>query len=84
MPILSLAAAAAAADAYLRPSPGGRAGTAATFMWLDVPFVLFDDGVCNVAIPGSGLFNCVEGLRAEATGGSGTALDFPLGMLFDR
>ena len=81
--ILSDAAAAAAAEAYFRTSPGGRVGTAAGFIWLVDPFVRLA-GVCSVANAGRGLLSCVEGLRAAATGGSGIALAFPLGMLPDR
>lgn len=56
MLLFSLAAAAAAAEAYFKISPGGLVGTAAGFMWLVIPFVLFDVGVCKVASEGRGLF----------------------------
>ena len=84
---LSLAAAAAAAEAYLRVSPGARVGTAAGFMLLfELPLAIFDKGVCNVARAGKGLFNCVDGLRAAATGGSepDVDFDFPPGPLLER
>ena len=45
MPILSLAAAAAAAEAYFKVSPGARVGTAAGFIWFPAPFVILDEGV---------------------------------------
>ena len=66
---LSLAAAAAAAEAYLRPSPGGRWGSDAGFMLeLDdvPPLVTLARGLCRVAKVGNGDFNCAEGLRAAA------------------
>lgn len=58
MPTLFLSAAAAAADAYLRPSPGGLVGTAAGFIPVGfaagpVPIV-GSGGVCRVARVGSG------------------------------
>jgi hypothetical protein len=81
--LLSLAAAAAAAEAYFKVSPGGLVGTAAGFIWLMVPLESVGDGVCNVASVGRGLFICVEGLRAAATGGSTGTFDFP-GILLDR
>lgn len=70
----SLAAAAAAADAYFNPSPAGRVGNDAGFMELLVllPFVTFDKGVCSVASVGNGDLSCVEGRRAAATAVSPT------------
>lgn len=66
---LSLAAAAAAAEAYLSPSPGGLGGRDAGFMLeLDdtLPLVTLARGLCSVANVGSGDFSCAEGLRAAA------------------
>ena len=55
---LSLAAAAAAADAYLRVSPGARVGKGAGFMLLFViPLAVEGRDVCRVARAGSGDFN---------------------------
>ena len=82
-PFLSLAAAAAAADAYLRGSPGARAGNGAGFMGADDdPLVLAVD-VCKLASAGSGDFNCVEGLRVAELDPSDTggAFCFPPGGL---
>jgi hypothetical protein len=83
----TLEAAAAAADAYFRVSPGALAGAAAGFILaLEEPFVIFDNGVCKVARAGKGLLSCVDGLLAAATGGSGAdaALGFPPAALADR
>ena len=54
---LSLAAAAAAADAYFNPS-AGRAGTVAGFICelLLLPLLIVARGVCSVARAGSGDF----------------------------
>lgn len=75
--IPTLAAAAAAADAYFRVSPGALVGTAAGFIFaLEDPFVMFDNGVWRVASAGKGLLSCVDGLLAAATGGSGPVAGF--------
>ena len=70
---LSLAAAAAAADAYLRPSPAGRVGSDAGFMAgpLVLPLLMADNsGVCNVANAGSGDLDWTEPFLPLATSGS--------------
>lgn len=75
--IPTLAAAAAAADAYFRVSPGALVGTAAGFILaLEDPFVMFDNGVCRVASAGKGLLSCVDGLLAAVTGGSDAVAGF--------
>lgn len=77
---LSLAAAAAAADAYFRGSPGARVGSGAGFMLLAfVPLVVVCAGVCNVDSVGKGDLSCVDGLLAAAVDGSGPAFAFPAG-----
>ena len=74
----SLAAAAAAAEAYLRVSPGARVGGAAGFILLvDVPLGTVDRGACKVAIAGSGLLSCAEGRLAILMGGSDIGFGFP-------
>lgn len=84
--LFSLAAAAAAADAYFNVSPGGRVGTGAGFIVL---FVLvlgtLGCGVCRVARAGNGDLKAFEGLRAEVVGGSEMEVDFgfpPIGAEF--
>lgn len=71
-PLLSLAAAAAAADAYFNVWPVGIVGKGAGFMPAGAaPFVFVGSDVCNVASAGKGDFSCNEGLRAATLGGSG-------------
>ena len=78
---LSLAAAAAAAEAYFNISPGARVGNGAGFMLLVVvPFDVDAIGVCSVASAGSGDFSCIEGLRPADMGGSDTDGAFGLAV----
>lgn len=58
MPTLSAAAAAAAAEAYLRPSPAGLVGTDAGFIVAPVewPLLMVGNGACKVARAGKGDF----------------------------
>lgn len=81
IPILSDAAAAAAADAYLRPS-AGLAGTDAGFMTgpLELPLLIVANGVCSVASAGKGDLDCALDLRPDADT-SATAFGFALGGL---
>ena len=83
---LSLAAAAAAADAYFNPSPAGLVGIEAGFIaaLLCAPLLMIGNGVCNVASEGRGDLSCVEGLLPVGIGASVAGLAFPPGMLFDR
>lgn len=74
---LSLAAAAAAAEAYFNVSPGGLVGKGAGFIELFVaPFVTFPSGVCSVANAGRGDLSWFDGLLAAAACGSETDDDF--------
>lgn len=70
---LSVAAAAAAAEAYFKVSPAGLVGIGAGFIELPVPGnggigTVDDEGLCSVARAGIGDRSCVEGLRAEDAG----------------
>ena len=61
------AAAAAAADAYLRGCPVGMVGNGAGFIFgSDLPFVLFGKLECSVESAGKGDFSCTLGLRVGA------------------
>jgi hypothetical protein len=82
---LSLAAAAAAADAYFRPSPAGRVGNVAGFMPAEPadPFVTFANGLCNVANVGSGDLSCADGRRPVVAAAS-TAFRDAFGTLDGR
>ena len=76
---LSLAAAAAAADAYLRVSPGGRVGKGAGFILVFVmPFVVVGKEVWRVAKAGSGDLSWFDGLLAIEVCGSDTEAAFDL------
>ena len=80
--LFSLAAAAAAADAYLSGSPGARVGTGAGF--IDVLVVILGTlgcGVCNVARAGNGDLNAFEGLRAAVVEGSDMEVDLGFPMI---
>src|SRR5437016_1259351 len=63
MPMLrrSLAAAAAAADAYLSPSPAGRVGTAAGFIVGSGGKLVAGSWECNDASVGNGDLSCADG-----------------------
>ena len=70
---LSVAAAAAAAEAYFKVSPAGLVGIGAGFIELPLPGnggigTVDDEGLCSVARAGIGDRNCVEGLLAEDAG----------------
>ena len=84
---LSFAAAAAAAEAYFKPS-AGRAGTVAGFMEAlleGAPLLIVGSGVCSVASVGRGDLSCVDGRRPPAALTlSATVRGFPPGMLPDR
>jgi len=80
-------AAAAAAEAYFRASPGGLVGNEAGFMLLlAVPLPIVAKGVCSVASAGRGDLSCVEGRLADAEGGSAAEdfVGFVTGILPDR
>lgn len=64
-PVLSLAAAAAAADAYFRVSPGRRLGRGAGFMVLSLGIDGGGGMLFSVASAGKGDLSCVDGLLAE-------------------
>lgn len=86
IPTLFLSAAAAAADAYFSPSPGGLVGTIAGFMPLlfDVGPLLIvgKDGVASVARVGSGDLSWDDVLRlVEDVGASVDVRSFPLARL---
>ena len=62
MPRLFLSAAAAAAEAYFKPSPTGRIGKGAGFMLAFVlpPLGTVARGLCSVARVGNGDLSCVD------------------------
>ena len=67
---LSLAAAAAAAEAYFNGSPGVRVGRGAGFMELAAELETPGIGVCSVASAGRGDLSCVDGLRVPVCAAS--------------
>ena len=78
---LSLAAAAAAAEAYFSGSPGALVGIGAGFMVFDVVtlvVLLFD--ACSVARAGKGDFSWLDGLRVVVICVSDAEADFCLEM----
>jgi hypothetical protein len=84
---LSLAAAAAAAEAYFNISPGALIGNGAGFMFVFAePFDGLGNGVCKVARAGKGDLSWFDGLRADAIGTSveEDVFDFPTPRLPGR
>lgn len=81
IPILpvSLIAAAAAAEAYLRTSPGGLVGGGAGFIVGATVAAVAVGSVCSDAKAGSGDFMCCDGRRG-ATVISGTVFGFGLAI----
>jgi len=76
-PALSLAAAAAAAEAYFKGSPAGFAGGGAGFIVVAGIVVLAVGNVAIVASAGKGDFiAAIEGRRAVTTGASGMDFSF--------
>lgn len=79
--VFSLAAAAAAAEAYFSVSPGGRVGGGAGFMAEGAgPAGTVEAGVCSVARAGRGDLKLFDGLRAASGGPSDNDIDFCLIM----